>query len=371
MKILFFINGLSCGGKERRLVELLKALKLQPGIEYELVLMSKEICYKQVLELGITIHYIIRKTKKDLSGFNQFRNICQRFRPDIVHCWDSMTSIYSSPVCRIMGIKLVNGMVVDSPVVRNITNKSYLRAKISFLFSDVIVGNSQAGLKAYSAPARKSTHIYNGLDLGRFENLPDASTTRKHLFGSSEPDNLFVVGMVAAFEPRKDFESFINAAIILSKRYSFTRFIMIGDGSNLEDCRRLVPSELSEKIFFLGKRNDVETVVKTFDVGVLLTNAKVHGEGISNSLIEYMASGKAVIATKGGGTNETIIENENGYLLDPHSPEQLIDRISNLIVNPELVKKLGERSKEIVNQNFNLTVMARKYIELYRGLLKK
>jgi glycosyltransferase involved in cell wall biosynthesis len=371
MRILFFINGLSCGGKERRLVELLKALKFEPGVEYELVLMSKDICYEQVLDLGIKIHYIIRKTRKDLSGFNQFRNICRQFRPDIVHCWDSMTSIYSSPVCRIMGIKLVNGMVVDSPVVRNITNKSYLRAKISFLFSDIIVGNSQAGLEAYNAPARKSTHIYNGLDLGRFEGLKDSLQTRTELFGSHEPEKLFIVGMVAAFEPRKDFETLIQSAIKVSVQYPFTRFVMVGEGSTLEECRKMVPDELRERILFLGKRNDIETLVKAFDVGVLLTNSRVHGEGISNSLIEYMASGKAVIATKGGGTNETIIENENGYLLDPHSSEQLTDRLITLINNPTLVNKFGARSKEIVKQNFNLIVMARKYLELYQDLVKK
>ena len=69
MKILFFTCGLGPGGKERRLMELMKELKNHPEIEFELVLMSDDIHYKEVLDLDIKIHYLIRNTKKDLSVF--------------------------------------------------------------------------------------------------------------------------------------------------------------------------------------------------------------------------------------------------------------------------------------------------------------
>ena len=86
----------------------MKGIKLKPNIEFELVVMSNEIHYKEVFNWGIKIHYLIRKTKKDLSVFNKFYKICKQYNPDIVHCWDSMTAIYTIPACKLLNIKLVN-----------------------------------------------------------------------------------------------------------------------------------------------------------------------------------------------------------------------------------------------------------------------
>ena len=72
MKILFFTDNLSAGGKERRLTELLKALKFKQDFEYELVTMNSYVYYQEILDLGIKIHYIIRKSKYDLSVFSRF-----------------------------------------------------------------------------------------------------------------------------------------------------------------------------------------------------------------------------------------------------------------------------------------------------------
>src|SRR5450631_1026972 len=119
MRILFFIDSLTSGGKERRLVELMKGLRLKSNIEFELVVMSNELHYKEVFDLDIKIHYHIRTTKKDIAIFNKFYKICKNYKPDFVHCWDSMTAVIAVPACKLLNIKLVNGMVVDTPVKRN------------------------------------------------------------------------------------------------------------------------------------------------------------------------------------------------------------------------------------------------------------
>lgn len=155
MKILFFINGLAAGGKERRLVELMKGLKKDTSIESELAVMDRDIHYKEVFDLDIPIHFIIRKTRKDLSVFFRLYSLCKKIRPDILHCWDSMTAMYSAPVCRLLNIKLVNGMVVGAPEKSTLFDNTYRRGKLTFPFSDYIIGNSEAGLAAYRAPRKK------------------------------------------------------------------------------------------------------------------------------------------------------------------------------------------------------------------------
>src|ERR1035437_1338638 len=370
MKILFSINGIYLGGKERRLVELMKDIKLRQQFEFELVVMNPEINYREIFDLKIKIHYLIRKTKKDITVFRKFHKICKAYKPDIVHCWDGMTAIYSIPACRLLKIKLINGMVVDTPVKPNLLNKNWLRAQIAFPFSNIIIGNSKAGLAAYNAPVKKSICIYNGMNLNRFINLKEPSLVRKEILGDNSED-VSIAGMVAAFEIRKDYKTLIKAATTLVSLYGNLRFLLVGGGAGLEEIKNSVPVSLLNKIIFLGKRSNVESIINIFDVGILLTNSLEHGEGISNSIIEYMALGKPVIATRGGGTNEVVIEGENGYLIDPFNEDQLIEKIKMLIENKEAGLKMGKKGKELITEKFNIKIMADQYTSIYNTLSKE
>ncbi len=356
------------GGKERRLTELLKNLVFH-DITYELVVMSDDIHYKEVFNLGIKIHQLVRKTKKDIFIIRKIFRLCRDFKPDIVHCWDSMTAVYLVLPCKLLNIKLINGMVVDTPVNQSIGNKSWLRARLTFPFSDTIVGNSMAGLKAYRANGRKSQCIYNGIDFERFTQLKGKSLVKKEL-KINVPDSRFIVGMVATFGRNKDYRTLIKAALSIVNDRDDISFILVGDGPDLETIKGIVPVQLSEKIFFTGKRSDVESIIKIFDVGVLLTNSKVHGEGISNSILEYMSLGKAVIATRGGGTDEVVIDFKNGFLIDPGNEGQLIEKILCLIGNRKLAIEFGDYGRRMIKEKFNIGIMVNKYISLYNKLKK-
>ncbi len=369
MKILFFIDSLTAGGKERRLVELMKGIKLKTDIEFEIVVMTNEIHYKQIFDMNINIHYVVRSTKKDLATFNKFYKICKKYRPDIVHCWDSMTATIAIPACKLLGIKLVNGLVVDTPVKQNLFSKYWLRARLTFLFSSIIIGNSNAGLKAYKSPSNKSLCIYNGMDLNRFSSLKQKACMRNEIFGDESAD-AFVIGMVAAFEDRKDYKTLIKAAMKLISADCKIKFVLVGDGPTFEKIKNTVPDSFSRNIFFLGKRSDVESIVNIFDIGILLTNTKVHGEGISNSVIEYMALSKPVIATNGGGTNEVVIDNTNGYLIDADDDEQLIEKIRSLMGDKDKMKEFGENGNNIVRGKFDLQIMTTNYLNMYHTLVK-
>ncbi len=102
MKILFFIDNLGPGGKERRCVELVKGLYTSSELNVEIVVMNKNIHYQEISSLDINIHYLIRKTKKDLSVFRKFYEICKKIKPDIVHCWNDMTAVIAVPTCKFL-----------------------------------------------------------------------------------------------------------------------------------------------------------------------------------------------------------------------------------------------------------------------------
>lgn len=368
MKILFVIDTLGPGGKERRMTELLKALKTDRRFEFELVLLSHDIHYREILDMGIVIHYIIRKSKKDLSVFSKLYRVCKNYRPQIVHCWESMTAVFSAPVCKVLKIKLVNGMVIDTPVRRNIFNKNWLRARLTFPLSTVVVGNSMAGLLAYSAPEKRSICIHNGINKSRFAHLRDPLLVKKEILGEASSE-VFIAGMVAAFDERKDYSTLIKASIALCRKYSNLRFILVGEGENFKYIKSEIPDPLFRRIVFTGKRTDVESIVNTFNLGILLTDARVHGEGISNSIIEYMALAKPVIATRGGGTGEAVSDNETGFLVTPSEADEVADKVEILFNDPILCQRMGLAGQERIEAEFSINHMVGKYAELYLKLV--
>lgn len=351
------------GGKERRLTELMKALKLKPGISFELVVMNNDIHFKEVFDMGIKIHYLIRKTKKDLSVFSLFYKICKQSKPDIIHCWDSMTAIYSIPACKLLNIKFANGMIVDTPQKQNIFNKYWLRAKLTFLFSDIIIGNSKAGLEAYAVPKYKSFFIYNGFDFKRTNNLSAIDSIRNELGISSK----YIVGMVATFSEYKDYKTYFNAAqLLLAKRNDIT-FLAIGAHTDSASARSFIDDRYLDHFRLLGKRSGVESLVNTMDICVLSTFT----EGISNSILEYMALAKPVVASSGGGTNEIIDDSKTGFLVKQSDPVDLAGKIEILLNNEDLRHKMGLAGQERIKTVFSIEHMTNEYILLYDKLINK
>jgi glycosyltransferase involved in cell wall biosynthesis len=361
MRIFFAIDCLASGGKERRLVELMKTLRSDPEIDFELVIMSNDIHYREVFDLGININYIIRKTKKDLSVFGKLYRLCKENKPDIMHCWDSMTAVYCAPVCKLLNIKYVNGMVVDSPVKRKIQYKPWLRARIVFPFADLIIGNSKAGLNAYNAPINKSVVIYNGFNFERINDIKSAPEIREKLNLNSE----HIVGMVATYSEFKDYPTYFKAAQIVLSRREDVIFLAIGKNTDSEISRSQIDEKYLNHFRFLGLKSDIESYVNVMDIGVLATFT----EGISNSVLEYMALGKPVVATSGGGTNEIVTDNETGFLVSPSNPKELADRLQVLLNDSKLCTKMGQSGKMRIHEIFSIEKMTGKYISEYKKLL--
>lgn len=364
IQVLMIIDSLIKGGRERRLIELLKGLKEIDTIEAQLVVLSKTISYPEVFDLGMPVHILERKPKKDPRVFYRFYRICKQFRPSIIHCWGTMSTIYAIPAAKWLGIKLINASIADAPVRLNYLDKHYFRSKLIYPFSDWIIGNSHAGLRAYDAPKGKSQCIHNGFDPNRLTNLQPIEEVRKRLNIKAGK----VVAMIGGFYPRKDHDSFIRAANLILEKRSDVTFLAIGDGPNLAHCKALVAPAHQDRILFPGQLDNVESVINILDIGVLATNSQVHGEGISNVIMEYMVLGKPVVATDGGGTPEIVQDGKTGFLIPPLSPALLAEKIAFLLENAAQAKVMGEKGKKRVSSKFSLAYMTEQYLALYRTL---
>ncbi len=226
------------------------------------------------------------------------------------------------------------------------------------------MANSYAGLAAKKAPEAKSYVLYNAFNLDRINNIQSPIKVKQSLGIGSEK----IIGMVARFYKGKDYVSFvISAKKILEKRNDIL-FITIGAGKTLNSIKRLVSKEHKDKILFLGIKEDVESIINIFDIGVLLTNNNIHREGISNSILEYMALEKPVIATDSGGTKEIVEDGTNGFLVKNEDIESTTQNIIKLLENEKLAISFGQRGKEIVCEKFGNRLMTKNLLNIYQSV---
>jgi len=362
MRVLYITENFIKGGKERRLIELLKAISEQPNIDPAVIILSKKIDFPEIYSLNLKIYLLERKVKKDITLFFSIYKICKSFKPDIIHSWGSMPSIYCLPSVVILKPKFINAMISNG-ICKNLS-KNHFRALLTYPFSDVIIANSQAGLKAYHVPQIKGQVIYNGFSFQRLENLIPIQDIKSELHISTK----YVVGMVGAFHKRKDYMTFIRAAsLLLQKRQDIT-FLAIGEGDLLEFIRSQVDQKLINYIKFPGLIHNIESFINIFDIGILLTNPLFHEEGISNSILEYMALSKPVIATNGGGTVEIVIDKDTGFLVKPFDIQVLVEKIEILLEDPILRMEMGEKGRQRIIKLFSISQMINKTISTYNSV---
>ncbi len=365
MKLLFLIDSLKRGGTERRMLELVKGLIPNPDVDLAIITFNKNVEYTEIFDMDVTLHILERKPKKDPRVFGKVYRIAKEFGADILHCWGTMSAIYAIPTAQLLSVKFINGCVVDAPKDFEWTDSRYLRTRVSFPFSDLILSNSKAGLRSYKAPSYKSQCVYNGFDFNRIRSL-NAEQKIRQRFQIQTP---YVVGMVGAFMDRKDYKTYIGAALeVLQKRTDVT-FMAIGDGPNWSAIKALVPREYEDKIILPGQIDDIESVVNIFNIGILCVYSLKYGEGVSNAIMEYMVLQKPVIATEGGGNNEIIMDGETGFLVPYADTVFLARKINLLLSDKKLAQQMGKAGNARIKNQFSLDRMKEDYLKIYENIL--
>ena len=364
-RILVFIGTLRSGGKERRLVELLTYLKAKDRFEILVVMTRNEIHYKEFFNLKID-YKIIERTweKNDVTVFSKFYKICRRFDPHVIHTWGRMQTFYSIPAVIGQKKRLVNSQITGAPLRLKTFTVNRIIDLINFRFSAIVLANSKQGLESFKPPQRKQKIILNGINPARFENLPDSGEILRK-YGIS---TLHTVVMIASFSPSKDYNLFINVARQVTSVRNDISFIGVG-GCDKDDSvyqRMKTLSAGNEQIIFHRQIKDVEALVNACSIGVLFST---DGEGTSNSILEYMALGKPVIANNGGGTGELIRHGENGYLVTKETPEEIAEWIIDLIDDTKKSKTFGAVSKARVREEYSSERMGEAFETIYNEAL--
>jgi glycosyltransferase involved in cell wall biosynthesis len=362
IRILHIIDSLQAGGKERQFVELLKGLSRRPGVAACAVVLSETVHFGEFRELGIETHYLRRRSRFDPTVFPRLGRILRGFRPDVVHSWNAMCSVYAAPLARLGGAKFVNGAVRSAPPHIGIGNKDYLFVRLTIPLSHAVAGNSRAGLAAFRIPPAKAVYIPNGFDARRLGRLADAGALRKSL----GIETGHVVGMVGTFSDKKDYDAFFRLAQTITAARGDATFVAVGGGENLVRYRRAFDSDRFPRIKLLGQRADVESIANLFSIGVLLSPL---GEGFPNAIMEYMALGKPVVATDWPGTRELVEHGRTGFLVAHGDDAALRMRVLELLDDSALAAAMGSEGRARIAAHFSLEAMTDAYVRLYEGLL--
>ena len=215
--------------------------------------------------------------------------------------------------------------------------------------------------------AKRVTQIYNGVDAVRFH----PSTERQNIPGS--PFNsvgLWLVGTAGRMQTVKDQTNLARAFVLaiqadpaLSEKL---RLIMVGDGPlRHESLAILEAAGLAQLAWLPGERSDMPDIMRGLDCFVLPSL----GEGISNTILEAMASGLPIIATHVGGNPELVQEGRTGKLVPAADPDALAQAIIDLALSPEIARAMGSAGRKRIEAQFSMKAMVGSYQQIYDRLL--
>jgi glycosyltransferase involved in cell wall biosynthesis len=364
MKVLFFIESLRCGGKEKLLVELISELSKKSDFSSKVVILINSTHNADQLPSDCELIILERqKIKKDPRLFIKFHQVCSRFKPDLIHVWGNMPAFYSLPTGLSLKIPIVNSQIADSFGISIKQPFTFFSHKINFHFARVITSNSFSGLKSYKIRSEKSRVIYNGTSLERFDFINNIRDVRNELKIRTK----YAIVMVGSFSKYKNFDLLLDVAKHYQNVGNDFTFFAVGEGENFEHIKERLNHEAINNVILTGRIKNVEGLVSACDIGILLSP---YGEGVSTAIIEYMALGKPVIATNKGGNYELIVDGINGILLEKDNVDEITKAIELLINNEDMRKIMGTRNRKKIYENFSIEKMTNEFYKTYTEVLK-
>ena len=357
--MLLLTESLAGGGAERQLT--LLARHLQRRWRPTVAAFGAGPFTAELEAAGIPVSVFTRRHRYDFSAFARLWALLAKERPAVVHSFGWLTSAAVLPACRATGIPFVNGGIRMGMV----EPRHQVSARLMLQYSDAVVANSHAGLRAYGVPPERGVVIYNGFDSNRL-----ARWQSRLRSGRRSPR--FTVLMAGRMVPGKDFDTLFSAARMLEQREPGRwLFVALGDGPDRQTYVDTTGDlQKSGCVVFPTPSYEIIEEIASADACVLLASPNMHQEGCSNAILEYMACGKPIICTDAGGNAEVVTHRRTGLLVPPHDTHGLVARLQEVRQDDALSKALGREAREVVRTKFSPERMAGRYAALYEGLLK-
>jgi len=371
-KLVLWAGSFESAGTQHFLLEFLRRMDRERFTPIVFSMLAEGELLPEIEALGVPVHefgtgrrVLSPRTIGDLSRAAAF---LRRERVDVLSCMLGLTTLVGPFVGRAAGVPVV---------VNNQRNLSYwlrggVRESVYGFVSrrvvDAVIVNSTAAASElagrFGVPESKVENIGVGTDLERIESARPNEELRRDLgLGDSK-----VVGIVAKLSPVKGHRHFLKAAAFMSKAYEDVNFLIVGDGPERTRLERTADElGLSEKVHFIGVRDDVPAVLKLMDVLVVSSLS----EGSPNVVLEGMAAGVPVVAMRVGGVPEVVEDGVSGLLVDPGDAPGLSNAVLGLLNDADRAREMGKKGRAIAVENYDINRVVARVEDLLDELLKR
>jgi sugar transferase (PEP-CTERM/EpsH1 system associated) len=372
LRILHVIDRMGLGGTEVGILKVIQGLGSE-SFEHRICTIRG---YDENFSRGQGFDGRLYVAGRSDSGFqfllSRLARIMREFRPDIVHS-RNWGAIEAMPAARISGVPVAihseHGYEVD--MLDGLPNRRRVLRRFAYAAADAIFTVTEE-LRTYHArqawlPVERIRVLPNGADMSRF--APRAGERKKTREQLGFGDASLVIGAVGRLVPIKDHTTLLKAAEILVSRGMPVQILLAGSGPALEKLQEFVGASpsLSGRVVFAGAVSDIAPLLNAMDIFVLPSLS----EGMSNTLLEAMASSLLVVATRVGGNPELVEEDRSGCLFKPADVTGLAAILERMGRDSSLRQALGQAARQRAVQHFSLETMIARYRNLYVELARK
>jgi sugar transferase (PEP-CTERM/EpsH1 system associated) len=356
------------GGLENGVVNVINRIP-EEQYRHVVIALTEATEFADRLREGVTVRTIGKRPGKDFGAYVRLYRLLREIRPDVVHTRNAGT-MDCALVAFLAGVPVrihgEHGWDKFDPDGTRLKYRWFRRALAPFVTRFVTVSDDLRRwlIGNVKVRAEKVLHICNGVDIERFQ--PRHSEHKAVLPARLTRDAGVVVGSVTRFSEIKDPLNLVEAFIAIRSRHRAgepnLNLVMIGDGDLLEAARsRIRDAGLDDVCWLPGSRDDIPKLLRAMDIFVLGSLR----EGISNTVLEAMASALPVIATRTGGNPELVQSGENGLLVASGDSDELARAILDYVHNEKRRLDHGTASRDRVISAFSIQRMVGAYRDLY------
>ena len=373
-RILKVVPTLMCGGTENQFMTLGRLLD-RTRFDVGFACLRRWGPFVDELgQLGIPLREYQVATFRSVHSLAQQARLARQIshgRVDIVHAYNFYGNVFAIPPARLMAPVVIASIRDRSPYLTPMQKRVQ---RYACQFADRVLVNADAVrdwlVREEGYNPSNIVVIRNGVDMTRFNGPPAGDRIRREL--ELPPDSRLVV-VVSRLTRLKGIEHFLEAAAVLKRRYPDVRFLIVGetsppDPSYLAELQRLAATlGVIDRVTFTGRRSDIPDVLAAAAVSVMPSL----NEALSNVLLESMAAGAPVVATRVGGTPEALDDGEAGLLVPPGDAAAITAAVARLLDDRQLACRLGRRARSVIAERFSVDRMVRSTEDLYSELLAR
>lgn len=373
MRILHIITGLSTGGAERALYNLLQGGLADRFDSHIISLGDVGTMGPQIEALGVPVTALgMCLGRPTPAGLLRLRKVVRSLQPDLIQGWmyhGNLAATLARSACSVKPALLWNIRhslyeIMDEKTLTRIV----IRANRFFSNApDVLLYNSRVSRdqhEAFGFVSSSAQLIPNGINCQQF--APSQNAGQQVRDELAIPADALLVGHVARFHPMKDHVNFLQAASMVARNFSKPHFLLTGRDVTLDnpEITQHIPVDEQHRFHLLGERRDVADLMSTMDI----LSSSSRGEAFPNVLGEAMACGVPCVATDVGDSGYII--GDCGVVVKPRDSESLASGIESLLtLSPSEREALGRQARSRIENDFDLTVIVERYATLYEELI--